>query len=513
VVFLSLPERNFTLAGEVFRIYSHRELDLTHSLQPFWFGCGRVAGPLALGVAVVATAGCSAHIKQYGGVSVAGTPLPRGMTHDELVRRSAGAVAVVETDVGRGMGFVIDPSGFLITNRHVIEDASHVTAVRFPALDPPREYESVEVIYIDSKRDLALLQVNAPEPLPRLPLATQRAVPRRRYLDLRDPVFVFHAALEGDGDLLAHTGEVSDLAAYNRAAGPGSFVGVTMSVRQGQSGGPVVDRHGRAIGILTWTWKDKVGAYAIPIDEAAKMLAERPQLGSRSEHQDRAAERSREFLVALGRGDVEDARRLTSPSHARHMREESMREILGTLNEDSESAFEGFLGALDALLERPDRVRFAQMRNIVARTGTPTFRDAMRIESSVENGQVLSLFFELGQAYLSARSIDGKSKAEALGFALRRLQTIDAARTFALAQAIDELAGREIEIESVDLVPGAYSPRAVISLRVNVLDPATGRSELVPARVLLHMRLEWGDWYVAAVGPTHLTDRGGIVPG
>ena len=288
----------------------------------------------ALGLAL--SAGCASRPREYEGIAVIAGPGHRSMSNEDLVARVEKGIAVVETDVGRGMAFVIDPSGYLLTNRHVLEDADHIESVAFPALDPPRVYESAQIVYIDPARDLALLHVSAPEPLPRLPLATRKAVPVSRYIGEKDPVVMLRYAATEPGDtdteFSALNASVTTLAAYNPAAGPGAFIGVNTKVQRGQSGGPILDRFGRVVGVVTWTWKHRGGGYAIPISDATKMLAERPKLVSDQEHHHRVESRSREFLAALGRGDVDDARRLTSPSHARRVREVALAEIFANFD-------------------------------------------------------------------------------------------------------------------------------------------------------------------------------------
>jgi hypothetical protein len=87
---------------------------------------------------------------------------------------------------------------------------------------------------------------------------------------------------------------------------------------------------------------------------------------------------------------------------------------------------------------------------------------------------------------------------------MRRLQTIAAARTFALATTLDTLAGNAVEIDKVELVPGAYAPKALVTLKRDKL----GTSPKNEGDISLHLRMEWGDWYVAAVGRSALSDAG-----
>lgn len=109
-------------------------------------------------------------------------------------------------------------------------------------------------------------------------------------------------------------------------------------------------------------------------------------------------------------------------------------------------------------------------------------------ESLVEREQVVSFFFELGQAYLSARFYGKDEPRAAMDFAIRRLRTLDAARTFAFAEATTHFKRDDkLDVERVEVVPGAYAPQAVVTLR------KAGEA----TRMVMQLRLEWGDWYVA----------------
>lgn len=473
---------------------------------------GRSSGWAALVLALsMAAPGCATtRGRDLGEVTIReGADHPRGGPMAQL-ERSRQAIAVIETDVGRGMGFVIDPSGFIITNRHVIEDADHVVSVSFPDLDPPQTYESVQVVYTDPDQDIALLRVTVTEPLPFVPLATRKVLAVGRYLHESDRVSTFRRDGDGPGPgvLVREYGEVERLAVFNPAAGPGAFVGVSSPIQRGQSGGPVLDAVGRAVGIITWIWRDKVGGYAIPIAEATRMLDERPPLVGVEDRMTRARERSQRFLQALGAGDIERARRLTSPSFARKVRGETLAAILGSSDEVAIPVLQGFVAAVESLVDDPAitvEVAYERLRDIVARTGTETFIEELGLDSSFGKSQVISFFFEFGQAYYAARAFGAQEPEAAIDAAMRRLQTIDAARTFALADSLDTLAGNSVEIDSIELVPGAYAPKALVTLRSARNNDAAGEPEMLA----LHLRMEWGDWYIAAVGRAALSDEEG----
>ena len=151
-----------------------------------WF-CRAAVRATTLAALALPAAGCTQEAS-YGGIDITEAPLSRTLRSEALIRKASSAVVVVETDVGRGMGFVIDPAGYEVTNRHVVEDADHIEGIVFPGRDPSRMYESVRIEYIDPLKDLALLHVHSKEPLPYLPLATRDVEPVSRYLAHRDPV-------------------------------------------------------------------------------------------------------------------------------------------------------------------------------------------------------------------------------------------------------------------------------------------------------------------------------------
>jgi S1-C subfamily serine protease len=479
---------------------------------------GRIVG---IGCIALAAAACAGRAREIGGVGIhEGTQHPAGGAEAQL-QRSSEAIAIVETDYGRGMGFVIDERGYLITNRHVIEDADHIESVRFPAQDPPRIYESISVVYTDPDEDLALLRIHTNDELPFVPLATRKDLPVSRYIDENDPVVLFKRDERHNDALLTDRGRVQKLAVYNPAAGPGAFVGVSSPVHRGQSGGPVLDDIGRAVGVVTWTWRDKTGGFAIPIAEATRMLAERPRLEDHGDRVARAEKRSRKFLAALGQGDIDAARRLTSPSFARKLRGESVAATMNAAENDGMTVLQGFVAAVESVANDPKletEVAYDQLREIVERTGTDGFREAMGLHEGMARGQIISFFYEFGQAYFAARQYGKEVPEKALDAALRRLQTVDAARTFALADAVDALAGSAVEIEKVEIVPGAYAPRAIVHLRgvTPGAVPKVGKNGGVlldalvgdEKAIALHMRLEWGDWYVASVGRSTLSSKG-----
>ncbi|MCA9713168.1 MAG: trypsin-like peptidase domain-containing protein [Myxococcales bacterium] len=480
----------------------------------------RALGVLALTVGTL-HAGACAQSARFGDVTVHEGASRRALDPLKTAQAGVASVGVVETDVGRGLAFVVDASGYLLTNRHVVEDADFIERVVFPALDPPRRYSGVRVVYIDPERDLALLKVETDAPLPRLRLASARQAPLGDYLEIADRVLLLAAkkpggaAVDGrelESGFVAHLGRVRDLEVYNDAVGRGPYFGFTSAVERGQSGGPVLDRYGRAVGIVTWTWKNRAGGYAIPISAAAEMLAERPTLETESQQLARARGRAERFVAALNERRSERARVMLSPTHARAIRTDTLRAMGEHVEGDGQEAVQQFVGALESLIGdvpeiKDDDQRFEAVLELVLRTGSESFRESLGVGDELPGDQVVSFFWEFAHAYVSARHFGELSVGDAVDAALRRLQSLDAARTFAFADFSRRLADARVTIDRVELIPGVYAPTAVVTLRA---EGGRGRSRARPLETpdgedarfedvehVLQMRMEWGDWYMA----------------
>jgi hypothetical protein len=455
----------------------------------------RAFGLASFVLALAGSLGCASE-RDLGGVRISHGVDGRSYSASDVAERSAGSVGVVVTDLGRGLGFVIDPRGYMLTNRHVVEDANFIESVSFPGLADNPEFTAVEIVYIDPIRDLALLEITSDEPLPFLELATDRRAPITDYADEHDAVVLLSrdvgpeeaAELDEDPGLRAHTGRIERLEVYNASVGPGPFLGVTALVEQGQSGGPVLDRHGRAIGVVTWTWKDQKGGFAIPIAEATRMLAERPKLATDDDQQRRAEERAKSYVAALGSGADEDLRRLTSPSLAREIRGETITVLLERSTEGS--ALQGFVLALEQLIADTQAGAadpFPGFVRLVENTRSAEFLDEMGV-ASMSPDAVEAFFTEIGTAYMSARLFGEHDTRSALLVALQRVHSLDAARSIALVDNVGDLGGVRAEIRSVDITPSVRGPKAVAAVELS-----TGES------LAVQMRMEWGDWYVGEI--------------
>jgi serine protease Do len=162
-----------------------------------------------------------------------------------------------------GSGFVIHPSGYVVTNAHVV-DRSSTVQVRLPS----GRRLSGTVVGRDRRVDLALVKVDALEALPVLPLGdSERLAVGELVLALGHPF-----GLEQTVSL----GIVSRKGAPLEAAAPGfDFIQTDAAVNPGNSGGPLVDMGGQVVGVNTMAARNGSIGFAIPINLVKALL---PQL-------------------------------------------------------------------------------------------------------------------------------------------------------------------------------------------------------------------------------------------
>jgi S1-C subfamily serine protease len=136
---------------------------------------------------------------------------------------------------GIGSGFVL-PGGVVVTNRHVIDQPRQVTLNTWDG----RSLEaSVTGIAIDS--DLAVLQL---EDDVDLPVAELRTTP------VRAGETVVAVGYPGGGPATVTTGSVVGLVDGELLGEPSAVLRVDATIRQGNSGGPLLDEDGRVVGVV-----------------------------------------------------------------------------------------------------------------------------------------------------------------------------------------------------------------------------------------------------------------------
>ena len=170
-----------------------------------------------------------------------------------------------------GTGLVVSPDGEILTNAHVVADASEIR-VRLAGDTEPTE---AQLVALDVGNDLALLKINGSN-LPVAPFAPAGQVA------LGDEVVAIGFALDLDGDPSVTLGIVSALDRTLITQNEGALDGLIQTdaaISSGNSGGPLVDASGRVVGINTAVARSDVSTaatnvgFAIAIEEVDAVLA------------------------------------------------------------------------------------------------------------------------------------------------------------------------------------------------------------------------------------------------
>jgi serine protease Do len=169
-----------------------------------------------------------------------------------------------------GSGFVIDPSGIIATNNHVIEDADEITAT---FTDGTKRVATV--IGHDEKTDIALIKVTADKPL------TSVAFGDSKSLRVGDWVMAI-----GNPFGLGGTVTVGIVSARNRNINSGpydDFIQTDAAINRGNSGGPLFNEKGEVIGINTAIISPTGGSigigFAVPSEVAVNVVDQLRQFG------------------------------------------------------------------------------------------------------------------------------------------------------------------------------------------------------------------------------------------
>ena len=201
--------------------------------------------------------------------------IPPGSPFDELFRdfferQRRGEQGRPRRVQSLGSGFIIDPSGYVVTNNHVIKDADEITVI----LSDGREFTAT-LIGHDPKTDLALLKVEVDESLPSLTFGDSDAIRVGDWvLAIGNPFGLGNTVTAG---ILSARGR-------NINAGPyDDFLQTDAPINRGNSGGPLFDMSGKVIGVNTAIFSPSGGSvgigFSIPSAIAAPVIAQLREFG------------------------------------------------------------------------------------------------------------------------------------------------------------------------------------------------------------------------------------------
>ncbi len=171
-----------------------------------------------------------------------------------------------------GSGFIIDPSGYIATNKHVVANALDITVTLQDGTALP-----AKLVGVASHIDLALLKVDA-----------HRRLPAARWGDSRHVRVGDQVLVIGNPLAVGETVNSGIVSALNRdiMMGPyDDFIQTDAAINHGNSGGPMFNLHGEVIGVDTafLTPNPNGGfiglGFAIPSNDAQYVLNQLRQYG------------------------------------------------------------------------------------------------------------------------------------------------------------------------------------------------------------------------------------------
>ncbi|HUB00250.1 MAG TPA: trypsin-like peptidase domain-containing protein [Terracidiphilus sp.] len=185
---------------------------------------------------------------------------------------------------GQGSGFILDRAGHILTNFHVVQGANRGIEV---TLSNKAKYKAT-VVNVDKVRDLALLQINAPNLQPVTLADSAKLQVGQRVYAIGNPFGLSGTMTQGI---------ISAIRPIQNANGAliNNAIQTDAAINPGNSGGPLLNSSGQVIGINTMIASNGADqnsgiGFAIPINTAKAVLADfarygrvrRPSLGIRS---------------------------------------------------------------------------------------------------------------------------------------------------------------------------------------------------------------------------------------
>jgi hypothetical protein len=199
-----------------------------------------------------------------------------GPSRSEIAKLGKAATALVEASNNKqGSAFCIHPAGFFVTNEHVVRQNTILTLVINTGQKTEKMLQA-RVVRADEDLDLALLQVSGQKDVPVLGLGTDTEL-----TELAEVVafgYPFGTGLAvGKKEKPAISINVGSITSLRQKAGELHRIQLDAVLNPGNSGGPVLDKQGKVVGVVVSGVKGAGVNFAIPVSHVNKFLA-RPEI-------------------------------------------------------------------------------------------------------------------------------------------------------------------------------------------------------------------------------------------
>jgi serine protease Do len=168
-----------------------------------------------------------------------------------------------------GSGVIVDPKGYILTNNHVVANASRIQVKLF---GDPAQYNA-RLIGTDPETDLAVIRLDIGKPLPAAEMGNSDAIQVGDWVVAIGSPFGFLEATVTAGIISAKGRDLGDPAHQLQR-----FLQTDAAINYGNSGGPLINLRGEVIGISTAMASDTGGyagiGFALPVNMAVRIYNE-----------------------------------------------------------------------------------------------------------------------------------------------------------------------------------------------------------------------------------------------
>ena len=184
--------------------------------------------------------------------------------------RTTGWFGQSSTSTAAGTGIIVSSDGYILTNKHVIEDANKISIVTADG----ETYDNVKLVTTDPLNDVAFLKINDVSDLPAVTLGDSKTLSvGQQVIAIGNALGQFENSVTSG--IISGTGRsiVATDSNYQTEETLVDMIQTDAALNAGNSGGPLVNAAGEVIGLNTATSSDADGiGFAIPISSVKGML-------------------------------------------------------------------------------------------------------------------------------------------------------------------------------------------------------------------------------------------------
>ena len=174
-----------------------------------------------------------------------------------------------------GSGFIVDSRGYIITNNHVVDKADKIYVKL--STDPDNDGEDgrpAHVIGVDAETDIAVIKIDAPQPLPTVKLGNSDGAQVGDWVLAIGSPFGLSKTVSA-GIVSAKDRSIDDPGMNSAPSQFQRFIQTDAAINPGNSGGPLVDMAGEVIGMNTAIYTQSAGSegvgFAMPSNTIASV--------------------------------------------------------------------------------------------------------------------------------------------------------------------------------------------------------------------------------------------------